>query len=599
MLKNLWTLKKYYRRYWRGMVAGILFLLVCDASELAVPPLIGIAFDALAQLWKKERIGTPGGILDFSVFSPMTAIMVLALSLVVIQLSRGVFSFLQRTFIVRISRRNEHDLRVDFFSHLLKLSPSYYDKTKTGDLMARSTNDLAAVRMSMGPGVMAIFDILFMATGALVIMLTRKPVLTAYAIMPLALLPFIVWGFGGPIKRRFQKIQEQFGDINAACQENFSGIRVIKAFAREGHEKASFRALCLDYVAKNISLAKTRSIFRPLLFLLAGTSIAIVMWRGGIEVAAGSMTVGQLMEFVLYVQMLTWPMIAIGWVFILLQQGDASMGRIQEILDQKPTIADSPDDTPLETAKGAIEFRNLTFTYRGADRPALTDINLHIPAGRTLALVGPAGAGKSTLVRLIARLYEVSEGRLFIDGRDVTGISLRDLRRSIAFVPQETFLFSDSIAANIKYGTPDAAMATVKGAAEAAQISADVEHLPRDYKQMLGERGINLSGGQKQRMAIARAVIRNAPILILDDALSSVDTHTEERILQHLRGLMKQRTSIIISHRLSSIQDADRIVVLEDGVITQTGSHKELMQQAGFYSETYRQQQIEDSLKEL
>ncbi len=599
MLKNLWTLKKYYRRYWRGMAAGALFLLVCDACQVAIPFFSGIAVDALNELGESGSLGVSDFFGDMGRFNPLTGLFFVVLALVITQLTRAVFSFWQRTFIVRISRRIENDLRVDFFAHLQKLSPSYYDRVKTGDLMARSTNDLLAVRMALGFGVMLIFDTLFISTGALIIMLASNARLTLFAMMPLVLLPVLVWVLGGPIKRRFEKIQAQFGDISTACQENFSGIRVIKAFVREEHEQDKFRVLNRGYAEKNISLAKIRALFRPILFLLAGAAIAIVYWQGGREVVAMNMTIGDLFKFIMYVEMLIFPMMALGWVAVMLQQADTSMGRIQKILDEKPTIFDSRDTEPLTDVRGEIEFRNLTFAYPGGGNPVLSNINLKIPAGSAVAVVGPAGSGKSTLANLIPRLYEVGENQLFVDGHDVTKIPLSGLRGVIGFVPQVSFLFSESIGDNIRYGAPETRDELLRAAADVSQISADIEQFPKGYDQILGERGINLSGGQKQRVTIARAIIKDPKILILDDALSSVDTHTEGRILRHLRGVMKRRTSIIISHRLSSIQHADNIVVLEDGRITEQGRHKDLMKNGGFYAKTYQRQQLEESLEEM
>ena len=599
MLKNLRTLRKYFRRYRRGMLAGVLFLLFCNACEVAIPPVIGMAVNSLKNLQAGGQLQGLKGVVDLTGYAPLQGIVFLVLAVIFVQLTRAVFSFLQRTFIVRISRRIECDLRVDYFAHLQKLPPSYYDNVKTGDLMARCTNDLLAVRMALGPCLMLIFNTLFISAGALVVMFVVKPDLALYVMIPLMVLPALTGLFGGPIKKRFQKIQEQFGDINIACQENFSGIRVIKAFVREEHEKKKFRALNREYAIKNIALAKVRALFRPLLFLIVGIAFAVVYWMGSVKVIAGTMNIGELIMFEMYVGLLIFPMVALGWVVVLLQQADASMGRINSVLEQSPTIFDRAEAEPLGDVAGEIESRNLTFTYPGCERPALAGVNLRIAAGSTVAIVGPAGSGKSTFVKLIARLYEVGENRLFIDGKDVTAVRLKDLRAAVGFVPQETFLFSDSIAANIRYGAPDADEEAVRRAADVSQISADVEQLREGYAQILGERGISLSGGQKQRVAIARAVILDAPILILDDALSSVDAHTEERILERLRDVMKRRTSIIISHRLSSIQYADNIVVIEDGRITEQGTHAELMKGGGFYAETYKRQQLEDSLLDL
>lgn len=598
MLKNLRTLRKYYRRFWGRTLLGVLALLFCDAFETSVPFLTGLAVDALRGLQNRGEIGTLRGMLDLRAYTPLTGMTLLALALVLAQALRAAFSYLQRTLIIRSSRHIENDLRVDFFAHLQKLSPSYYDRTKTGDLMALSINDLGAVRNATGPGVMMAFSTIFTIIYSLTVMLLTDPRLTLFGLAPLLLLPALVKGFSGPIRRRFEKIQEQFATISTACQENFSGIRVVKAFVREEHEKAKFRAMNEDYAQKNISLMKIRAVYHPLLFALAGVSITLIYWLGGREHMAGRISIGQLFMFDQYIGLLIWPMMALGWVLVMFQQADTSMGRINKVFEAQPTIGDD-GARPIENFRGEILFRNLTFTYPGCERPALAEINLKVPAGSTLAVVGPAGAGKSTLARLIARLYEVGRGQLFIDGRDVTTVPLHQLREIIGYVPQETFLFSESIRENIAYGAPDAPEDAVLAAAEIAQIHGEIAQLKEGYNQMLGERGINLSGGQKQRTAIARAVIKNPGILILDDALSSVDTHTEESILGHLKGVMRRRTSIMISHRLSSIRHADNIVVLEDGRVTEQGAHEELMRNGGFYAMTYIRQQLEESLREM
>jgi ATP-binding cassette subfamily B protein len=598
MFKNLRTLKPYYKRYLAKAIGGIFFLMICDAFECSLPTLSGIAVDALSQLKDRRVLGILAG-LDLSHYTPMLGIAMVAGALVMAQVIRGIFSLLQRTFIFRTSRYIENDLRTDFFAHLQKLSPSYYDRMKTGNLMALSINDLSAVRMAMGPGFMMLFDPIYILTFSLIVMLFTNPLLTAYSLVPLVFLPPLVRFFGGPIHRRFEKIQAQFGTISTACQESFSGIRVIKAFVREDHEKQKFRSMNDDYARKNVSLAKIRAVYQPILALLGATSIGIVFWFGGNDVIAGHMSIGDLYKFYLQDNLLIWPMIAIGWTLVMFQQADTSMGRINEVFKVRPTIADPPNAEPLEEVSGEIEFRNLAFTYPGAERPALENINLKIPPGSTLAVVGPAGSGKSTLVRLIAHLYEVGPNQLFIDGRDVTTIPLPQLREAIGYVPQETFLFSESLRDNVAYGTPDADDEAITEAATIAQIHDDVAQLKEGYNQMLGERGINLSGGQKQRMAIARAVIKNPRILILDDALSSVDTGTEEQILHGLRGVMKQRTSIMIAHRLSSVRDADDIIVLMDGRIAEHGTHDDLMRKGGFYARTYMRQQLEESLREM
>jgi ATP-binding cassette subfamily B protein len=572
---------------------------VCDAADCAVPLLTAVVINALAKLQKEGAMGAVWNVFDLNRFTPVHAAVLFAGALVMTQVIRAVFSFLQRTYFFRSARYVENDLRVDFFAHLQKLSPSYYDRIKTGDLMALSINDVGTVRQVMGIGLMGFFDPIYMVTYSLIILLTQVGSISLYALAPLVILPFLVRIFSGPIHRRFEKIQAQFGTMSIACQENFSGIRVVKAFVREDYEKGRFREMNADYARKNVALAKLRAMYQPLLAALGGVSIGIAFWLGGREVIAGRLDVGQLWMLYSYTAQLIWPMVAIGWVMVMFQQADTSMGRINKVFDVQPTIKDTPESKPLDEIRGEIELRNLTFTYPGSERPALVDVNLKIPAGSTLALVGPAGSGKSTLVKLIGHLYEVGENQLFIDGHDVTKIPLEQLRDAIGFVPQETFLFSESIHDNIAYGRPDVEREMVVQAAQIAAIHGEVEPLQEGYSQMLGERGINLSGGQKQRVTIARAVIKDPRILILDDALSSVDTGTEERLLSDLGGVMKKRTNIMIAHRISTVRNADNIVVLQDGRITEQGTHEELLRLGGFYAETYRRQQLEESLRTM
>jgi ATP-binding cassette subfamily B multidrug efflux pump len=512
---------------------------------------------------------------------------------------KSIFQFLTRWIVIGISREIEFDLRNDLFQHLESLSYSYYQRTRTGDIMARATNDLNAVRMLLGPAIMYSANTIVFTAGALVFMLSISPKLTIYAFLPLPVVSIVVQYFGKLIHERFEKIQAMFSDISARAQENFSGARVIRAYVQEEPEIAAFETSNREYINRSLKLVRLMGMLWPTLETMLGLAIVLVLWLGGREVLSGRITPGGFVAFNTYMVQLTWPVIALGWVINIFQRGTASMGRINEILTEKPEIEDSPAVKALgETQiQGEIEFRGLNFAYNGV--PVLHDINLRIPAGSSLAIVGPTGSGKTTLVSLIPRIYDAEPGTVWIDGRPVREYPLESLRHQIGFVPQETFLFSETVRENIAFGRAGASDEEVRSAAEAANIATDIEEFPERYLTMVGERGITLSGGQKQRTAIARAIIRNPRILILDDALSSVDTHTEDKILNHLREIMQDRTTIFISHRVSTVRNADKIAVLHAGRIVELGTHDELLARNGYYSDLYNKQLLEEELAEV
>jgi len=552
---------------------------------VAQPYVIGRAVDVLKRGLENHALGVHELL--------GAAALVLGLSLIA-----GVFTFLTRQTIIVVSRRIEFDLRNDFLAHIQKLSLAYFQNTPTGDLMAHATNDISAVRNTVGPGLMYPADTIMTFLMALSIMLATDWSLTLLALTPLPLVSFVVYRLGKLIHRRFEERQQQYSDLTTRAQETFAGIRVIKAYVREAYEASVFRGSSHEYLRKNLVLARIQSIMWPLMFLLVGISLVVTLYVGGLRVIEGDMTIGTLTAFFGYLVLLIWPMIAFGWVINILQQGAASMGRLARIWDTVPEVRDTQEtDTSVESIRGAIEFRNVSFRHRGAVQDALRHVSLAIPEGATVALVGATGAGKSTLVHMIPRLYDVTEGELLIDGRDIRTIPLEVLRGAIGFVPQETFLFSETLAENIRYGGDGTGDLT--HAAEVAQLAQDVEGFPHGYETMLGERGITLSGGQKQRSSLARAVMREPRILILDDALSAVDTDTEERILQHLRRVMQGRTSILISHRISTVKEADMIVVLEEGEIVEQGTHAALVARGGRYADLYRKQLLEDELAHL
>jgi len=563
----------------------MLAVVMSNLFTVAQPYVIGRAVDTLKSGLEAQALGLH----DLLWY----AALVVGLSLVA-----GVFTFLTRQTIIVVSRHIEFDLRNDLLSHIQKQSLAYFQNTPTGDLMAHATNDISAVRNSVGPGLMYPADTLMTFIMALSVMLVTDWTLTLVALTPLPFVSFAVYRLGKLIHRRFEERQRQYSDLTTRAQETFAGIRVIKAYVREAYETSIFRASSHEYLKKNLVLARIQSIMWPLMFLLVGASLVLTLYVGGLRVIAGTFSIGTLTAFFGYLVLLIWPMIAFGWVINILQQGAASMGRLVKIWDTVPEVRDTEQtDTTIHTIRGSIEFRNVSFRHRDAGGPALREINLTVPEGATVALVGYTGSGKSTLVNLIPRLYDVTEGALLVDGVDVRRIPLEVLRGAIGFVPQETFLFSESLAENIRYGSDTGG--DLPQAAEVAQLVQDVEGFPAGYETMLGERGITLSGGQKQRSSLARAVLRQPRILILDDALSSVDTDTEERILHRLRGIMRGRTSILISHRISTVKDADMIVVLHEGEIIDRGTHEELVARGGLYAELYRKQLLEEELEHL
>jgi ATP-binding cassette, subfamily B, multidrug efflux pump len=586
-LKPLLRLLPYLARYKRTLVYGVLTVILSNVFTVAIPLFIGRAVDALKSTLETGQIGS-GELMQF-------ALLVVGSSLVA-----GVFTFLTRQTIIVVSRHVEFDLRNDFLSHIQKLSLSYFQNTSTGDLMALATNDIGAVRNALGPGIMYPTDTLMTFTMVIGVMLYKDWQLTLLALLPLPFVSYAVYRLGKIVHSKFEERQEQYSALTTRAQENLSGIRVVKAYVQENFEISRFRELSWDYLKKNLVLARVQSIMWPLMFLLIGFSLIITLYVGGVRVIDGHMSIGNLSAFMVYLAMLIWPMIAFGWVINILQQGAASMARLGKILDTVPDIRDTEQtNRDLTALIGRIEFRDVSFAHKGAARPALQRISLSIPAGQTVAVVGYTGSGKSTLVNLICRMYDVSEGTILIDGADIRTIPLEVLRRNIGYVPQETFLFSDTLAENIRYGAEEGSGEEVREAAEIARISLDVEEFQDGYETMLGERGITLSGGQKQRTSIARAIMRRPKILILDDALSAVDTYTEEEILTRLRGIMKGRTCILISHRISTVKDADMIVVLNDGLIAERGTHDELVAKGGIYAELHRKQLLEEEIEHL
>ena len=579
--KSLRPLLPYLKKYRGSYAVGTLCVFLNNGIWILFPQVIRRAIDDLHFGVTRQKLLT------------------YSLLLLGVAASKGVFQFLTRWIVIGVSRDIEFDLRNDLFRHLEELSYSFYQRTRTGDIMARATNDLNAVRMLLGPAIMYSANTIVFTAGALVFMLSISPKLTMYAFLPLPVVSITIQYFGKRIHERFERIQAMFSEISARAQENFSGARVIRAYVQEEPEVAGFEASNREYIARSLKLVRLMGMLWPTLETMLGLAIVLVLWLGGREVLQSRITVGEFVAFSTYMVQLTWPVIALGWVVNIFQRGTASMGRINEILAERPEITDAEADPGLGAAPiaGEIEFRNLNFAYNG--KPVLHDVNLRIAAGSSLAIVGPTGSGKTTLVNLIPRIYDAAPGSVLIDGRPIRGFPLAALRRHIGFVPQETFLFSESVRDNIELGVKDATDSEVRAAAQAANIAEDIESFPEQYQTLVGERGITLSGGQKQRTAIARALLRNPSILILDDALSSVDTQTEDKILNHLREIMRDRTTIFISHRVSTVRNADKIAVLHGGRVVESGTHDELLALNGYYTDLYNKQLLEEELAEV
>lgn len=514
--------------------------------------------------------------------------------LVGIVLVEGFFRYGMRRILIGISREIEYELRNDIFRHLTTLDLAYYQARRVGDIMSRATNDLTAVRMVLGPGIMYTANTLATGVFTIALMLSISPRLLALALWPLLVVSVLVRIFGRRIHDRYEAVQAQLSEMNALVQENLSGARVVRAYVQEEHEKVRFEAANLEYVERNRRLIRLFGALFPTIQLLIGTGAVVVLWLGGRMVISGAISLGEFVAFGAYLAMLNWPMIAVGWVVNIFERGEASMGRIAEILEAQPRIRDEEPE-PVEEVRGAVSFRRLSFAYDG--REVLSEIDLDVPAGATVAIVGPTGSGKTTLVSLIPRLHDAPPGTLFVDGHDVRRLPLATLRGAVGFVPQETFLFSDTIRENLAFGVPGGDGDRPEWAADIAQLAPDVRDFPEGYGTFVGERGITLSGGQKQRAALARALAVDPKILVLDDSLSSVDTNTEEEILKGLRGVIAGRTTFLVSHRVSTVKDADLIVVLKDGRIVERGSHAELVEQGGFYADLHRRQLLEAEME--
>ncbi len=582
----------YLKRYRLKLLTGLLVICLSAVFTNLIPFVISKAIDSI------KNNASQSSLLNYA----LTTLGFAALS--------GLFLYLTRQTVIIVSREIENDLRNDFFDHILDQDQQYFHFHPTGEVMALATNDISAVRNFFGPGIMYTTETIVNFIMAISLMASMNVDLTFIAVIPIPLISYVVYRIGKAVNYKFERVQKQFSDLTTRTQENLSGIKVVKAYTREKGETENFRAISLDYMKKNLDLAKVQAFSFPIMFSMIGVSLVTVLYVGGNKIIGGRLTLGELTAFMIYLGLLAWPIISLGWVVNLTQRANASMKRLCEVFDNKPVITDSTVGThaadngngvknTVSEISGSIEFKELSFRYHKNFPYVLRNVNLKIESGETIGIIGHTGSGKSTLVNLIPRLFEAEEGKILFDGRDIKEIPLRVLRTSIGYVPQETFLFSDSIEHNISYGKKDIDKDRIIWAAKISQIYKDIVSFPNRFDTVLGERGINLSGGQKQRASIARALFADPKILILDDAFSAVDTYTEEEILTGLKDVMKNRTTILISHRVSTLKDSDRIVVLKDGSIAELGTHESLIQQEGIYADIYFKQLLEEELKEL
>ena len=580
----------YLVRYRHRFALGSVFLVLSTAITLLSPWVIKHAIDHLAA-----RLG-PDSVLAAAAGPSLAAY---AAALVALALAGGACRFLMRRIIIGASREIELDLRNDLLRHLQRLPPAWFQANRTGDLMSRATNDLSAVRMMAGPAIMYTASTSITFVVALVLMLCLSPALTLFALLPLPVVSVVVQRFGSAIYLRSERIQAQLAHMSAVVQEALAGVRVVRAYRREGVEIERFREANEEYVARSRAMIRLQGAFHPTLAFFLGLSALVVLWIGSRHVIDGRLSIGDFVAFNVYVAMLSWPMIAFGWVTNMLQRGLAAWQRMLDVLQVEPAIRDPETPVTPERIRGAVEFRDLTFAYAG--RAVLSGVSARVEPGQVLALVGPTGSGKSTLVDLLPRLFDPPPATVFIDGIDVRDLSLETLRGVIGYVPQEPLLFSDTVAGNVAFGAREPVEgngAAVADAVGLARLDTDVAGFPRGLDTEVGERGITLSGGQKQRAALARAILTDPRILILDDALSAVDTHTEEAILGRLREVMRQRTTILVAHRISTVRDADLILVLDDGRVVERGTHDDLVALDGLYAGLHRRQLLEEALEE-
>lgn len=576
-------LKEFLTEHKWKYLSGIIVLVLVDALQLITPKLLGHITDALGS----------GTLSMESIYFYIGIIILLAILVAVCR-------YIWRMLVLGSSRSLEYWLRNRLFSHLELMAPNFFNNHKTGDLMAHATNDINAVRMAFGHGIVMITDAIFLTSATVIIMVATIDIrLTAAALLPLPVIAAVMILFGKMVQNKFTNVQEAFSSLTDMVQESISGIRVIKSFVQEKSEIEKFSTFNDGYVKRNMELIRVWGLMFPMVAFIGSLSFLLALYFGGMLVIDEQLSLGQFVSFVSYLGLLTWPMMAVGWVINILQRGIASMKRINEILDTAPEILDGKAVRDINDYRPNLEFRNLSFTYPGAAAPALTGINLTVKEGTTLAIVGKTGSGKTTLVSLLMRLYNTNPGELLVDGVDINAIPLKVLRRNIGYVPQDNFLFSVSIRDNIAFSDPSMDMDRVIAASKIAQVYDNVMDFPDKFDTILGERGVTLSGGQKQRVSIARAVAKDPKIIILDDSLSAVDTKTEEQVLAGLKQVMSSKTAIIIAHRISTIKDADEIIVLDEGKIVERGTHEELVKIDGLYNSVYQKQLLEEKIEQV
>ncbi len=581
-MQNLKSLKKYFLRYKKKLIWGVIFIVISNLGTVYIPLILKDAINGLQK-----------NLSDLN-------LVYYAWVIIITSLIAGVFRFLIRQTIIVVSREIEYDLRNDFWSHIQRLPIKYFQNNSTGNIMAHATNDINAVRSFLGPAVMYSTDTIVRFVATIFLMVSISFSVTVYSLIPLPFLSYLVYRVSKKIHAKFTAIQEKFSELTTKAQENFAGIRVIKSYSKQEQEISAFEKLSKEYLQKNMSLVKIQALFQPILFLITGISVIIAIWVGGSKVIAGELMLGDITALIIYLGILIWPTIAFGWVASIVQQGEASMKRLNKIWSEPFEISDEADtDNSIKNLKGKISFDNVSFRYAENLPFVLKNINLEVPPGSTLAIMGATGSGKSSLINLITRMYDITEGSLKIDASEIKKIPLSVLRKNIGFVQQETFLFSDTLRNNLCYGMKENESLTIVDAVRIARFDKDLVDFPKGYDTIIGERGITLSGGQKQRAALARAILTNPKILILDDSFSAVDTNTEEEILSNLKIFMKDRTSIIISHRVSTVKDADKIIVLDEGRIAEEGTHDELIALGKIYANIYFKQLLEKELEEI
>jgi len=577
-MNELYSLTKYSKKYYPYIVLGLLFVIATNLLSIVSPEIIKNAIDNIKVFPIKEILFNA------------------AFLIIIFTIIQGLFRYLMRRILISISRYLEVDIRNELFKKIQTLSASYFDRTRTGDIIARFNSDLNNIRMVLGPGMMYLANTIAITPIVLLKMMDYDTVLTGYLIIPLIFLPFWVNIFGRQFYKKFKAVQDHYSIIEAKVQENFSGIRVIKAYCQEQNEIEHFNLLNKEFIRKNTSLAFYQGYFFPMFGFVLGIGTLIILWKGGERVINNQLTIGEFVAFTILLGLMIWPLMALGWVVNIFQRGAASMARINAIFKVEPEIKDSVDVKPVEKLKGAIEIRNLTFGY-DSPSPVLRNVNLTVEPGRTLGIIGGTGSGKSTLVDLISRMYKIEDGKIFIDGVDINKIPLKQIRKIIGYVTQETFLFSESLERNIAFGVENYNPEEVVIASSISHLHSDVQYFPHTYNSIIGERGVMLSGGQKQRTSLARALMKKPKILILDDAFSSVDTHTEDRILLNLKEQIKNITCIIISHRISTLKDADEIIVLDEGKIVEKGTHQDLLKLNGIYADMYYKQLLMEEIE--